>query len=372
MRFLIVTASVGSGHEQAAKAVVQGVKEYLPEAEVELVDYMAPSTSWLNYASKKIYLFMLNMVPYLYEAMYNFTAGPKRGSAVQAVAAAIMSRTIKKLIRQYEPDVIICTHPFPADAISHLSKEWREKFTTAVLITDYTVHPLWICQNVDLYFVAHSAMQTSLYAQGIKPGTVFDTGIPVDSAFYEKVDKKAVRQELGFEPDTPLILMMGGGLGLGGMEEAMEQLEQVKIPLQVLVVAGRNQELYESVKQKADKSRHRVKVLGFTDRIRDFMGTADLLISKPGGMTLTEAMNMQLPMLLNQPIPGPETDNARYMSDRGIGRWLRIDEPLAHVVEELVMSKEKLTQMGQSAAKHKRPYAAKKIVDNILTFIAKN
>ena len=372
MKILIVTASVGSGHEKAAKAVAQGISKFMPDSDVTMIDYMSSSTSLLNAAMKRIYLCMLRFVPYLYECIYNFTAGPKESGYLNALMAVCMSRTMKGLINRYDPEIIICTHPFPADAISHLSAKWRKRFLSALLITDYTVHPMCVCHNIDMFFVAHSAMKVSLYSQGIKEGTVFDAGIPVDMNFYDTVDREKIRQEYGLSMDKPVLLMMGGGLGLGGMEEAMQQLELVQSPLQVVVVAGRNQELFDRVKTKAETSRHYIVVLGFTDKIRDLMGAADILISKPGGMTLSEAMTMKLPMLLNQPIPGPETDNARYMSDHGIARWLRTDEPLSKAIEELIAEPETLENMRMAAERHRRLMAVEKIIKNIQLFLRKS
>ena len=190
--------------------------------------------------------------------------------------------------------------------------------------------------------------------------------------FYDTVDREKIRQEYGLSMDKPVLLMMGGGLGLGGMEEAMQQLELVQSPLQVVVVAGRNQELFDRVKTKAETSRHYIVVLGFTDKIRDLMGAADILISKPGGMTLSEAMTMKLPMLLNQPIPGPETDNARYMSDHGIARWLRTDEPLSKAIEELIAEPETVENMRMAAERHRRLMAVEKIIKNIQLFLRKS
>lgn len=363
MNILIVTASVGSGHEKAAAAIAQGFAEYFPDAVINTVDFMSAEVSPIHYFTKKCYLAMLNMVPSLYECMYNFTASPKKGGAIQAMAAAAMANTMKKLIRRYEPQLIFCTHPFPTEAVAHLSNKWRSRFLSAALITDYSVHQMWVCHNIDLYFVAHSDMIRALAAYGIHNAT--DSGIPVDKKFRKKIDKSAVKKELNLDDSAPVLLMMGGGLGLGGMEEAMSQLELVDSKLQVLVIAGRNQELLSRVQEKAKSSKHKVVVFGYTDRVRDLMEAADLLISKPGGITLTEAMTVGLPMLLHQPIPGPESDNARYMSDHGIARWLHSDEPLSEAVTELVNNPQELEKMHEAAGRHARPYAVQKMAEKI-------
>lgn len=366
MNILIVTASVGSGHEKAAAAIAQGFRDRLPEAELNIVDFMAGSTSMINAIMKSCYLSMLDMVPNLYEFMYNFTAGKKGGGFVQTAMAAVMARTMKGLIRQYSPDIVICTHPFPADAIAHLSERWRKQFLSAALITDYSVHQMWVCANIQMYFVAHDAMIRDLAAQGGDGNSTFATGIPVDKVFHRNYDRQALRQAVNLNDEDPVLLIMGGGLGLGGMEDAMSQLEKVKTDLQLLVVAGRNQELENRVRQQAEKSHHRVTVFGYTDKVQELMGAADLLISKPGALTLTEAMSMGLPMLLHQPIPGPETDNARFMSDHGMAHWLRTNESLAEAVEDLISTHGVLRHMSEAAKRHRRPDAVGNIVKQIL------
>lgn len=367
MNILIVTASVGSGHEKAAAAVEQGLRDRFPDAEISIVDFMSSEVSSIHYFTKQCYLAMLNMVPYLYECMYNFTASPRKGGAIQAMTAAAMANAMKKLIRKYDPQMIFCTHPFPTEAVSHLSDKWRSRFKSAALITDYSVHQMWVCRNIDMYFVAHSAMVRALAAYGIS--RAMDCGIPVDKKFYVNFHKEKLRRQLGLESDLPTILMMGGGLGLGGMDQALDQLEQVTITMQVLVVGGRNHELVKKVQNRAEESRHRLVAFGYVDNVHELMAAADLLVSKPGGITLTEAMTSGIPMLLHQPIPGPESDNARYMSDHGIARWLRTDEQLSDVIQELLSAPEILKKMNQASRRHVRQNAAGKIAETMSTLL---
>lgn len=361
MNILIVTASVGSGHEKAAAAVEQGLREHFPDAAINTVDFMSSEVSPIHYFTKQCYLTMLNMVPYLYECMYNFTASPKKGGAIQAMAAAAMASTMKKLIRKYQPQMIFCTHPFPTEAVSHLSAKWRSSFKSAALITDYSVHQMWVCHNIDMYFVAHSAMVKALAAYGIDRAV--DSGIPVNKKFCASFDKSELRKKLGLSENMPVLLVMGGGLGLGGMDYALDQLEKVAIKMQVLVVGGRNQELVEKVKCRSEQSHHRLVAFGYVDNVQELMMAADLLVSKPGGITLTEAMTVGLPMLLHQPIPGPESDNARYMSDHGIARWLRTDEQMSEAVQELLSSPDVLRKMKDASKRHVRLNAADKIAE---------
>lgn len=367
--FLLVTASIGSGHEKAAAAIAAGIRQSFPDARLETVDFTSWHTSVINACMKNCYLKMLAFVPNLYEFMYHFTAGKKKGGFVQNVLAYAMSRAIKKLIRKYQPDAIICTHPFPAEAASHLSAEWRKRFFSAAVITDYSVHQMWICPHMDAYFVGCEFMKKQLVADGIRENIIHVTGIPVDDIFHSHPSKEKCRELLGLEADQPVILMMGGGLGLGNMIPALEQLESIKERLQVLVAAGRNAELHQKAEILAAASHHAVKVFGYTDKISQMMGAADILVTKPGALTLTEAMSMHLPMVLHEPIPGPETDNARYMSGCGAAVWLHAGDNLAYILQNLLTNSCLLTYMSLAAMKHGRSEAVQDIIDVIRSHV---
>ena len=354
-RFLIVTASIGSGHEKAASAIAEGIRSEHPEARIDMVDFMRWDTSVVNALMKFFYLKMLALVPNLYEFMYQFTAGKRKGGFIQVLMAYAMARSIKQLIRQYDPQVIICTHPFPAEAVSHLSGRWHDRFIAGAAITDYSVHQMWICHNLDFYFVACASMKRQLIAAGIKAEIIHVTGIPVAAVFHQPYEKAFHRRKHGLRDDLPVVLMMGGGLGLGSMDNALEQLEKIPATWQLLVVAGKNVELKQQAEARMAVSHHHVTVYGYTEEIQSLMAAADVLVTKPGALTLTEAVSMHLPMVLHEPIPGPETDNARYMSGCGAAVWMHAGDNLAHVLRELLEDRQLLEAMAGAAKANARP-----------------
>lgn len=364
-KFLLLTASVGSGHEKAAGAIAEGIKKSFPLAKLDIVDFMSWHTSFINAFMKSCYLKMLSLVPNLYEFMYQFTDGKRKGGCIQLLMAYAMSISIKSLIRKHEPDVIICTHPFPAEAVSHLGEKWRKNFLSAAVITDYSVHQMWICPHMDLYFVGCDFMQKQLIADGIAKNIIHVTGIPVAERFQKEHDKKLCRQKLDLALDKPVILLMGGGLGLGRIGMALEQLETIDEPLQLIVVAGRNRELLHKAEAVSKQSHHEIFVYGYTDKVHELMGAADLLLTKPGALTLTEALSLGLPMLLHEPIPGPETDNARYMSGCGSAIWLHAGDNLAYILRHLLADKDKLADMERAARRNRKPEAVGKIIEVI-------
>ncbi|MCR5176602.1 MAG: hypothetical protein K6C05_07080 [Anaerovibrio sp.] len=358
VRYLIVTASVGSGHEKAAAAVANGIRRQCRDAEINIVDFMSMKTSLVNAFMKSCYLNMLHFVPNLYEFMYQFTAGRKKGGLIKWLMASVIVYSMKGLINKYKPDIIVCTHPFPADAISHLSERRRKKFVSCAVITDYSVHQMWVCHHMDKYFVAIDSMKDQLIEAGIREDIIHVTGIPVDVEFIRPHDRAESRKELGLKSDIPVVMMMGGGLGLGGMDVAMGELEKIDRILQLLIITGKNNDLKKRVETFALQSHHEITVVGYTDKVPLMMAAADLLITKPGALTLTEAMSVGLPMVLHEPIPGPETDNARYMSEGGMAVWLHSGDSLSKIVGGLLNEPETLKAMRSKTIENKSSDAA--------------
>ena len=363
---LILTASIGSGHVKAAEAVARELIRLCPGAKISTVDFTRWGTSWANALMKNVYLLMLRFVPNLYNLMYRFSGGRYGGLSIQSLISLLTQPDINALLKKYQPDMIVSTHPFPAGAVSwYRSEEKRGGFGAATVITDYSIHQMWIYQHIDKYFVARETMKTDLIAAGLSQDQVHVTGIPISVS-----DDTRTREEIaaGFHVDIsrPVVLIMGGGLGLGGVVDVIYELEKVSEPLELLVVAGKNEELLQSAKEAALKSHHRIKVWGYTDRVHDLMRISTVLVSKPGALTITEALALRLPMVLHSPIPGPETENAVYIARRGAAIWVGKGKTTGSAVVEAVTSPTLLREMQEAAAKLARPAAAENIARVIL------
>lgn len=360
-RFLIVTASIGSGHSKAAEAVEEELKKVYPKAFIRIVDFSAWDVSPATAFMKASYLFMLHFIPNLYNLMYCFTGGKAGGLSVQSLISASTARDIRALVRKYQPDVVICTHPFPAGAASWRKAHHPHEFLFATVITDYSVHQMWIYPNVDRYFVAREAMKTDLAAAGLPTEHIYVTGIPIMEAFTQPVDRTATFRRLNLSPDFPVVLLMGGGLGLGGVEAALAELEQFAGSIQILVVAGRNEKLRQRVEALARRSRHEIRAWGYSSEIRALMAAASFLITKPGALTISEALAAELPLVLHDPIPGPEAQNAAYMARCGVAVWVSEPKKLGEVLQQLLTEPERLQNMRERARAMKRPNAAHNI-----------
>lgn len=363
---LILTASIGSGHVKAAEAVARELVGLRPGLRVSIVDFSRWKISWANAFMKKVYLLMLQFVPNLYNLMYRFSGGRYGGLSIQSLISLLTQPDLKDLLKKYQPDMIVSTHPFPAGAVSwYRSGRREEDFSAATVITDYSIHQMWIYQHIDQYFVARETMKTDLIAAGLPPEQIFVTGIPI-AVTEDSRSREEIAAAFDVDVTRPVILLMGGGLGLGGVLEVLQELEKVAEPLELLVVAGKNEELLHSAREAAANSHHRIKAWGYTDRVQDLMRIATLLVSKPGALTITEALALRLPMVLHSPIPGPETENAVYIARRGAAMWVGKNRTTGSLVAEAVSSPEKLAAMREAAARLAKPEAAKNIAREIL------
>lgn len=351
MKVLILSASIGSGHKQAAKALQKIFGE-----SAQVVDFMAKEVSVLNWLTKKFYLAALRFIPDLYDRIYKFADGRRVGISTRLLSSALMYLPFARLLKKFRPDVVICTHPFPESAASlwkFLHAKCTEKFLLATVLTDYSLHEIWIYSEVDAYFVATEEMKLELAAHCRTGQKIFATGIPIDEKFSSV--KKTVNA-------TTTILIMGGGLGLGSIEETLTELDKVRLPLKIIVVAGQNENLLARLKRL--KSSHEVEVLGYVSDVDKLMATADLLITKPGALTMTEAFAVGLPLILHEPIPGPEALNAAYAVNHGAAIEVG-EQKISGVVEELLSNPTRLDDMKHCAKEISKAFAAREVVSRL-------
>ncbi|MDT8902796.1 MGDG synthase family glycosyltransferase [Anaeroselena agilis] len=354
---LIVTASVGAGHDQAARAVGAEIGERYPGVRVTIADFMGEENSYLNALLKETYLKMISVSPQVYDLLYRWSQTHQL-PVVQTLLAKAMKRSMRRLYFRYRPDLIIFTHPFPCGAAAYLRRKGLLDAPLVGVVTDFSAHPLWVYDEVDLYFVAAGETRNELVRQGVPAERICPTGIPIDVSFGRQPDRSAAMRELGLAALQPTVLIMGGGLGIGPVADAVRSLDGVGGGLQIVVVAGRNAELRRELRAIAAASRHYIVALGYTRRVRELMAAADLLITKPGALTVSEGLSAGLPMVLISPLPGQEEDNAAYLVDRGAAVLLADARDAGAMVAGLLARPQELEEMRGRARGLGHPWAA--------------
>ena len=356
MKVLILSASIGAGHMKAAEALQKIFGE-----SAQVVDFMAREVSTLNWLTKKFYLAALRFIPDLYDRIYKFADGRRAGVSARFLSSVLMYLPFASLLKTFRPDAVICTHPFPEAAASlwkFLNAKSARNFLLAAVLTDYSLHEIWIYGEVDAYFVATEEMRRELETHCRAGQKIFATGIPIGSEFgsAEKIS----------DSTRATILIMGGGLGLGSIEETLSDLDKVQRPLKIVVVAGQNEKLLARLKKL--RLSHEVEVLGYVSDVHKLMAAADLLITKPGALTMTEAFSAGVPLILHAPIPGPEALNAAYATAHGAAVEVG-ERKISSVVEELLAEPARLEEMRRCAKKISRPTAAKQVADKIRSLV---
>ena len=362
---LVVTASMGSGHNKAANAVAEAIKRKYPANKVNVIDFMSTETAYFNSLVKDIYLKMLDHTPNVYEFFYKFTSDSTKGSTIQSVFAHAMKKNMKELIKKYEADMVICTHPFPCAAASYLKQTGDINIPLVTVMTDFCVHQFWLYKNIDIYFTANEQLKKEMVKQGLLEEKIFVTGIPIGYDFRLEYDKDELLTKFKLKKDVPIALIMGGGLGLGSVKNALCQLERLKIKLQILVITGANVSLWSEMNEYAQHSKQDIFVWGYSHNIQEFMSVATFLISKPGALTISEALSRELPIVLHDPIPGPEGDNAKFISENGAAIWVKHQDTLDAVIREILSDATILPKLRANAKLLKKPYAADNIADVI-------
>jgi len=357
MRILIATVTAGAGHLQAAAALEEAWRAARPGDVVEKVDLL----DYVSLLQRRVYVQgyvkLVEHAPELWGMVFKKTDNPALLRKVARFRRGFAERTNKKFVKHlkaFKPDAVICTHYLPVEIMAHLERKGFNPMTVCV-VTDFEAHALWMEQAVDLYCVAAPETKSSLVARGARPENVVVTGIPIAAKFSGLQNLTAARRNLGLRDDLPVLLVLGGGFGMGPVARILFALDKIEREFQTLVVAGRNEKLRRDLACR--DYRHPTRVLGFATNMHELMAVADLIVSKPGGLTTSEALALGKPLFILNPIPGQEAANSDFLLEHGAAAKVNRIEDLPFKLEELIGSK-KLKDMARAARKLGHPSAA--------------
>lgn len=353
---VLLEASYGGGHAHAAAALAASLAELAPSLRVERVDVFDRISPALNEATRYAYIQCLIHVPLLWREVYERTRHVPPDSPWQLLDRAA-ARRVGRFLAGKRPRAVVATHPGPARLAGALRAAGQLDAPVFAVVTDYVVHGLWAHPGVDWYLVGHEAVRDGLTARGIDPARVAVTGIPIHPRFGRPADRERLRRAWQLGPE-PVVLFMAGSAGLvRGMEDACRALVQAQGRFQLLVVAGRDGVLERRLRAAVAGAARPARVLGFVDRVDELMSLADLLLSKAGGLTVSEALAKGLPMVIYRPIPGQEEGNAAFLVAHGAARVTREPQELVAQVQHLLRSPGLRAQMAAAASQLGRPQA---------------
>ena len=339
-KVLIMSASTGGGHNRAARAIKEELESRTIDnmsIECEIVDSLKLVNNTMDKVISRGYEKSVLYTPKAYGSVYRFseTTIASKNEFKTNPLTSLMARKFKHLLNESTPDLIIGTHPFPMIALSTLKKNnnihslsLSESFykSTKVdippmisVLTDYTTHSTWIQNEIDYYIVGHEYVKELLVYEGVDSEKVKAFGIPVEKSFLSHRDRETVLTELGLSPEKLTVLLMGGSFGAGNIKETLEDLIAIDRDFQILVITGRNEHLKDKLSKMLDSTIHNKNIclLGYTNKMNDILASIDVLISKPGGLTTTEALLNDVPMIVPYFIPGQEEENLDFLTNCG-------------------------------------------------------
>jgi processive 1,2-diacylglycerol beta-glucosyltransferase len=368
-RIAILHASAGTGHQAAARALAAAIAERAPAAIVREVDTLVFASRLYRDTYAASYNTMAARAPALWGVLYHSWARARVNRGTAPVRLAMDRLNLRRLVRVVDEeaaDAVVCTHFLPVEALSPARARGRLNAALYCVITDFTAHPFWAFQHVDRYFVASDQVAAELAGHGVPRDRIQVTGIPVHPRFARRIGRAEARARLGVEGEGPLVLVMGGGHGVGPLSELAERLAGLPQAPQVVVVCGTNARLRSRVSALPSAQRGRVRAIGFTTDVDAWFEACDVVVSKAGGLTCSEALVKGTPMVVFRPTPGQEVKNAEFLERAGTARHAESVDEVAATVKRWLADPDLRRRVRQAAARAAAPHAAETIAERVL------
>ncbi|WP_226941181.1 MGDG synthase family glycosyltransferase [Janthinobacterium violaceinigrum] len=370
-KILLLSVSAGAGHMRAAQAIEayaarDGGGPAALALHLDVMEFVTPAFRKLY---TDLYIKLVNKAPALWGYLYHATHDAPRDSSMQRLRRAVErlnTRALMARIAAFQPDAIICTHFLPAELLSRALRQQQLACPVWVQVTDFDLHRMWVHEQMQGYFAATDEVAFRMRHEGIPADRIHVTGIPVMPAFAQAPDRVQCAQACGLDPRRTTILLMGGGAGLGSLETVAARLLALPGDFQLIALAGKNAAALAALQALADQYPGRLLAQGFTGEVERLMACADLVITKPGGLTTSECLALGLPMIVNSPIPGQEERNADYLLEQGVALKAFDAVTLEYRVRLLLEHPEQLQSMRAKALALGRPRAALDVLAQVL------
>jgi processive 1,2-diacylglycerol beta-glucosyltransferase len=362
---LILSVSAGAGHVRAAEAIASAARAATPPFDATHLELLTLVPREFRKLYGEQYIRLVEKLPQLWSFLYSKSDRPTRDSLPGKLKRAVEKLNTRKLsaaIEALAPDAILCTHFLPAELLSNQRRKGKQLPPLWVQVTDFDVHALWVHPHVDRYCVANEEVAFRLADRGVPRAKISVTGIPVMPQFSVPLERATCAAELGLAADKFTVLMMAGGAGVGSLDELAARLLGLPQELQLVALAGRNAELLKRLQVLARRHPGKLFPLGFTTTVERVMTAADLVVTKPGGLSVSECLAKQRPMLLVSPIPGQEERNADYLLEAGAAIKAVDGATLEFKLAQLLAEPSRLRAMSEAALRIGRPLAAMEVV----------
>ena len=349
-KVIVFYASYGGGHLSAARSIKEYIENNYPNVDAELIDCVKYINKALEAVTTKAYSEMAKKAPNAWGHIYK---GADKGpiAKISSTSNKVMALKLKKLLDEEQPDLVICTHPFASQMCSYLKKKEKIDIKIATVLTDFAIHNQWVVghEYTEYFFVSHLGMKEDLINAGVSANKIYATGIPLSNKFLLEYDKSEILESFGLTPGKKTVLFFGGGkLGLGKTHTLDIFKSFVRNDnIQIVAISGKNpkmKEHFESYVEEMGKE-NSVKILEYTDKVAQLMSISDLVVTKPGGLTTTESLASGLPIVIINPIPGQEEENAEFLEKNNVAIWIKKGDNVEKILNDLFSNPDRMQEM---------------------------
>jgi UDP-N-acetylglucosamine 2-epimerase len=374
MNILLFYASYGSGHLSAATAIEQYIRENYPDAKTLKIDCVEYINKSINKISTSAYKSIILKTPVLWGQVYKLLKNDTILDITQ-FSNRFMAKKIFTLFEDFEPDLVISCHPLGGQITSFLKSHKKTNCKLATVMTDFASHKQWLIGKdyTDYFFVSNIEMKTSLISEGIYPNKIYVSGIPISPNFYKNYDKENIYKSLNIEKNKKNIIFFGGGsLGLSSSSNIQailtSLLQATDESHQIIIISGKNQKLYNDFQKTINNTYHKsqIKLIDFTTELPELLPITSFVITKPGGLTITECISTNVPIILINPIPGQEKENAQYIADNKMGIWIKATKPTSEYFQEIFNDTKLIEEIKENQKKYSHINSTKNICDILI------
>lgn len=366
-KVLIFYGAYGGGHLSAAKSIKNYLEKHYPDCEVKMLDCVEYINKYLNKLSTTAYKEMAKKAPWMWKIVYN-NSDHGALSKISTTSNKLMSRKLNNILQEFEPDLVISTHPFSNQMCTNLKKKKLINCKIATILTDMAPHSQWTVDSeyIDYFFVSNNEIKEALIDEGIANFKIFVTGIPLSERFHENFNDAEIYNEFNLDPNKTTILFFAGGeFGLGRKRTFLIFRALIRLfkKFQIVAISGKNKKMNEKFNHlvEAYGVADRVKVLDYTNKVPELMHISNIVITKPGGLTTTESLASNLPIVIINPIPGQEEENADFLVRNGVAIWIKKEDNIARVLKNLYRHPEKIDEMKKNIPNLAKPDSTKNI-----------
>ncbi len=377
-KVLVLYGSYGGGHLSAAKAISKYYETNYEDIEIKLIDCIEYINKYINKVSTEAYKEMAKKAPWVWKQVYNKS---KSGALAYLSNATnkLLAHKLLDLLEEENPYLIISTHPFATQMCTYLKEKEKVNYRLATILTDFHIHPQWLVSHEEnnYFFVSNEQMKMDMINYGIDDEKIFVSGIPISENFSEKLDTTSIYSEFNLSKDKKTILFFAGGeFGLGRNTTFMILKAIIRLfpEIQVIAISGKNKEMKEKFETLVTHthSEDRIKILDYTNKVPELMKISCLVITKPGGLTVSETLASNVPLIIINPIPGQEEENAQFLVDNNVAIRIKNEDNISRALKYLFKNEDNFKTMIESTKKLAKPQSTKMICDYLYNEIINN